>query len=127
MTGYDDYLQSVRRGAKAGLVKAGHRVVAVATPLTPLEYGDLRSSLAVSTSGTDTSGYGVDLGYGEASTTGDLEVSVGSDLPYAVVQHEDLTLRHDDGGPKFLERAVQQSAGEVAAIVAAEVRRAAGA
>lgn len=32
---------------------------------------------------------------------------------YAIVQHEDLTLKHDEGGPKFLERPVFQLAPEI--------------
>jgi hypothetical protein len=46
------------------------------------------------------------------------------DADYAVYQHEDLTYRHDDGGPKFLETALVSERGAVARLVQAEIRAA---
>jgi hypothetical protein len=110
----DDYLAAVRRGAAQGLTQAAHRVAAVAVPMTPRETGDLRSAIT----------NGVIPAH---EVGGQLEAAIVVDgLPYAVRQHEDLTLNHDDGGPKFLERAVDETADEVGQIVTAAVRRATG-
>lgn len=40
-------------------------------------------------------------------------VIVSYDTPYARRQHEDTTLRHSIGGPKFLENAVKDNQGEI--------------
>lgn len=101
-----EMVRRVREGAAEGLTLAAERVRAVAVPRTPLEYGDLRSAHTV-----------------VPATPDDLESAVVNDLPYAVKQHEDLTLRHDDGQAKFLESAALDSAREVEQIVAASVRR----
>lgn len=97
----------ITAGAVDGLNLAAQRVQAVAVPRTPLEYGDLRDSLTVVSALTD-----------------DLRSAVVSDLPYAVRQHEDLTLRHDDGGPKFLETAALDSHAEVESLMATAARHA---
>ncbi|GAB3166906.1 hypothetical protein GCM10027059_26560 [Myceligenerans halotolerans] len=101
-----EMVRRVREGAAEGLTLAAERVRAVAVPRTPLEYGDLRSAHTV-----------------VPATPDDLGSAVVNDLPYAVKQHEDLTLRHDDGQAKFLESAALDSAREVEQIVAASVRR----
>jgi hypothetical protein len=97
---------AVRAAAVDGLNLSAERVRAVAVPRTPLEYGDLRSSLTV-----------------VPATEGDLESAVVSDLPYAVRQHEDLSLRHDDGQAKYLESAALESVGEIEQIMAGALRR----
>lgn len=102
-------INTVRSAAAVGLTLAAERVRAVAVPRTPLEYGDLRSSLQVSPASPD-----------------DLTSSVSSDLPYAARQHEDLSLRHDDGQAKYLESAALDSRPEVEALIAAAARRALG-
>lgn len=100
-------MEAAARAALAeGLSLAAERVRAVAVPRTPLEYGDLRSSLTV-----------------VPATERDLASAVVSDLPYAVKQHEDLSLRHDDGQAKYLESAALDSARDVEQIVAGAVRR----
>ncbi len=96
----------VRVAAAEGLTATAERVRAVAVPLTPLEYGDLRSSLTV-----------------VPADPVDLESAVVSDLPYAVKQHEDLTLRHDDGQAKFLETAAVGGRQDVAALMLTAARR----
>lgn len=102
-------VEAVRAAAAEGLNLAATRVQAVAVPRTPLEEGTLRDSLTV-----------VD------ATPDDLESAVVSDLPYAVRQHEDLTLRHDDGQAKYLESAALDSAREVEQLIAAAALRALG-
>lgn len=75
------------RGARMeGLELAAEHLLQVSSGLAPHEEGDLERSGEVSTD--------------EASGT----VAVSYDRPYAVRQHEDLTLRHDDGRQaKYLE------------------------
>jgi len=97
----------VTAGAVDGLNLSAHRVQAVAVPLTPKEYGDLRDSLAV-----------------VPATADALESAVVSDSPYAVRQHEELTWRHDDGEAKYLEKATLRSVQDVERIMAAAVQRA---
>lgn len=40
---------------------------------------------------------------------------------YPFVQHEDMTLKHDEGGPKFIERPIMQVAVDVPANLTAEL------
>lgn len=105
----DELMRRVVAGAVDGLNLWAERVRAVAVPRTPLEYGDLRDSLVVT-----------------PATADDLTSAVSSDLPYAVRQHEDLSLRHDDGQAKYLESAVYDSEHEGHQLMAAAVRRALG-
>lgn len=100
----------LREGVADGLTLAADRQQAVAVPLTPLEHGDLRGSLTV-----------------VPADVHDLEAAVVSDLPYAVRQHEDLDLRHESGGAKFLEVAAENTANEAEQLIAAAVRRRLGA
>lgn len=101
-----DLTAAVRDAAVEGLNLAAERVRAVAVPRTPLEYGDLRSAHTV-----------------VPATPDHLESAVVNDLEYAVKQHEDLTLRHDDGQAKYLESAAIESAAEIEQLMAAALRR----
>jgi hypothetical protein len=103
----------MRGAAVDGVNLVAERTRSVALPLTPLEYGDLRSSLTVQPAN-------------ELDTT--IEAAVSSDLPYAVRQHEDLHLRHDDGQAKFLETAaIRVGKTEAERIIATSVSRRLGA
>lgn len=42
---------------------------------------------------------------------------------YPIVQHEDMTLKHDEGGPKFVERPLMQEAQDVPGALVAEFDR----
>lgn len=69
------------------LTAAGYHVLGVSNEQVPHETGDLMRSGGVATEG-DT-------------------VAIYYDTPYAVVQHEDLNYRHDEGrNAKFLENAI---------------------
>ncbi|GAA2298307.1 hypothetical protein GCM10010402_66130 [Actinomadura luteofluorescens] len=58
---------------------------------------------------------------------GALEAAVSYDTPYAVRQHEDLTLRHDDGRKaKYLEDPLRDEAEVIREIIAAQIRRSLG-
>lgn len=94
-----------REVVKEVLLQKAAKIVALAKPLTPVaaeDGGELRDSIH-NTAGT-------------ISRNGDVSVDVvagGDAVPYALQQHEDLTLRHRVGGPKFLERPVFQVAPEI--------------
>ncbi len=98
----------VHPGALQGLRLAAELVLERSNRLVPIEEGTLERSGRVTDNGQD-------------------EVAVSYDTPYARRQHEDMTLRHDNGRqPKFLKTAMAQSRREVAELVAAHVRKALG-
>lgn len=99
---------AARAGTAAGVTRAATRVQAVTIPRTPLDAGDLRSSIVV-----------VPADAGDAQPT----AQVGSDLVYAPIQHERLDFRHRSGRAKFLESALIDTADDVQRIIAADVRR----
>lgn len=96
----------LREATVEGLNLSAERVRGVAVPLTPFQYGDLRSSLTV-----------------EPATDAELQSGVVSDLEYAIYVHEDLNARHPVGQAKYLEDAALQSVGDVEQIMAAALRR----
>ncbi|MDE0571882.1 hypothetical protein ON058_00440 [Demequina sp. B12] len=87
----DDLIAAMTEAAETGLNRVAHEVAGVAVDRAPLRDGDLRSSL------TPIPTHHI---HADQPTS-----AVGSDLPYAVRQHEDLSYRHDDGQAKFLETA----------------------
>jgi len=96
---------AVMTAAARGLLLAGENVLGDANALVPIEEGTLERSGAVT---VDSRGLRAAVSYG---------------TPYAVVQHEDLTLRHDDGRQaKFLETALTANASTSAEIIASTVR-----
>lgn len=105
----DKATAAMRDAAARGLTKAANRVQAVTIPRTPMDTGDLRSSITVA-----------------PATREDMVATVSTELPYAAKQHEDLTLRHKHGQAKFLESALNDTRAEVDAIIAAEVRKVLG-
>ena len=56
---------------------------------------------------------------------GSVEISYGKGLgdPRAVINHEKTDIHHDDGGPKYLERAMASELPKVRAAVVAELRK----
>ena len=83
----DGILVAVQEGAAEGLFFAGEHILEVSNRHIPIEEGTLQRSGKVT----------VDKGT--------LEAAVSYSTPYAVPQHEDLTLRHDPGRTaKYLER-----------------------
>lgn len=102
----DQLIAQMREAASEGLNTLNHRHIAVATPLTPLQYGDLRS------------------GHTPVPATPDhLESASVNDVQYAVIVHEDLTARHPIGQAKFFEEAAIQIEPEVEPILSTAVRR----
>jgi len=99
--------QRMRQGAARGLLLGAEHVLQQAQEVVPLDEGPLQQSGTAS----------VD----EPSLT----AMVSYDTPYAVRQHEELDYRHAPGRTaKYLERPLNASRAEVAAIVAAQIRRA---
>ena len=98
---------AMREGAVRGLQKGMEHLLQVSRKEVPHEEGTLERS-------------------GVASVDpGTLTGAVSYDTPYAVRQHEDLTLGHDAGRKaKYLEDPANSEAGTIADIVAAEMRRA---
>lgn len=101
--------KAAREAAAKGLKLATEHVLQVSRTKVPLEEGTLeRSGTAV-----------VD----EANLLG----AVTYDTPYAVRQHEDLTLRHAGGRTaKYLEGPLHQEAETVQQIIGAEIKKAIG-
>jgi hypothetical protein len=99
----------VRAAAVDGLTKAAEHLLQVSRGQVPLETGTLeRSGVAT-----------VD----EAN----LQAAVSYDTPYAVRQHEDLTLDHDRGRKaKYLEDPANQEAATMAKIIQAALQDAIG-
>ncbi|WP_399088022.1 hypothetical protein ACGH2B_12495 [Streptomyces sp. BBFR2] len=96
-----------REGAVRGLLLGAEHLLAASRAEVPLDEGTLERSGAAS----------VD----ESSLT----AAVSYDTPYAVRVHEDMTARHSPGRKaKYLENPARREAGQIAAIIAAQVRRA---
>lgn len=99
--------RQLRQAAARGVFLAAEHVLSESQQVVPLDESPLMHSGTAS----------VD----EATLTG----MVSYDTPYAVRQHEELTYRHAPGRTaKYLERPLNDARAEVAAIVAAQVRRA---
>jgi len=98
--------QAERAGAIKGLQKAAEHLLEVSRELVPIEEGTLERS-------------------GVASVDeAELRAAVSYDTPYAVRQHEDLTLKHDEGRQaKYLEEPMNTERSTMLDIVAAEIRR----
>ena len=85
-----------------------------ASDLAPVEHGDLRGSLEP----------GGEHGLFN-SEAGGLIMTVGSELPYAAVQHEDLTFNHPLGGQaKYLETPLNENRSEYMRRLAGAAREA---
>lgn len=103
----DAATQAMRQGAARGLYLAAEHVLTESQAVVPIDEGPLQHSGTAS----------VD----EPSLT----AMVSYDTPYAVKQHEDLTLRHAPGRTgKYLERPLNAERAQVKALIAAQLRRA---
>ena len=88
-----------------GLNLAAEHLLQASTQLAPHEEGDLARSGEVSSDPTTNT------------------VAVSFDRPYAVVQHEDLTLRHDDGKQaKYLEEPMNSEQETMLQLIASQAR-----
>lgn len=65
---------------------------------------------------------------GQASNDGKSRAAVSYDTPYAVRQHEDMTLHHEGKGEsKWLENTMSRSSKRVGQIIATALRKGSGA
>src|SRR5690606_31559273 len=97
----------VRAAGIRGLRLAAEHVLEEANRTVPLEEGTLMRSGTVS----------VDEQRGEAA--------ISYDTPYAIRQHEDLTLRHDPGRrAKWLEATLRERQRAVRDYIAGEIKKA---
>jgi len=98
---------AIRAAAANGLGLAAEHLLQASRALVPLEEGTLERS-------------------GVASVDADsLSATVSYDTAYAVVQHEDLSLRHDAGRQaKYLEQPANSERDTMQALIAAQIRRA---
>ncbi|MCX4818362.1 hypothetical protein OG883_00250 [Streptomyces sp. NBC_01142] len=97
---------AIRSGLLRGLNLAGELTLQATRQRVPIAEGTLERSGAVS----------VD----EQALT----AAVVYDTPYAVRVHEDMTARHSPGrSAKYVESVLPEVAGEVQAVIAAQVRR----
>lgn len=98
--------QKINRATQQGLYLAGQHILNVSNKQVPHEEGDLERSGVVSEAGGN-----------------NLEIAVSYDTPYAVRQHEDLSLRHDAGrNAKFLENACRSERGTAGKIIAKAIK-----
>lgn len=92
---------------RRGLALAGEHILGESRKLVPHEEGTLERSGAV------------------VVHPDELAVTVSYDTPYAVRQHEDLSLKHDDGRQaKYLEDPLNTESVTALDIIGAQVRRA---
>lgn len=92
-----------------GLMVAGLHVLGVSNAKAPIETGELIRSGQVS----------------QDESTGLTAISYDTD--YAVVQHEDMSMNHDDGREaKFLESSLNSESDAVLQIIATSVKRGVG-
>lgn len=113
LSGIVGKLRAVQEHAKAakleGLQVAGLHVLAVSNAKAPIETGELIRSGQVSQD--ESSGL----------------TAISYDTDYAVVQHEDMSMNHDDGRQaKFLESSLVSESDAVLQIIATSVKRGAG-
>lgn len=95
-----------QKAALEALIDGAEFILDRSNAIAPIDEGDLIRSGAV------------------AVDTGDNSVNVFYDTPYAVRQHEDLSLRHSNGRrAKFLESAMRANKDKVIEFVASAIRK----
>ncbi|MEU9557977.1 hypothetical protein [Streptomyces fumanus] len=100
-------VRQLRAGGARGLLRGAEHVLGLSTDRVPLDEGYLQST------GTADVDPAV------------LRAAVSYDGPYAVRQHEELRWRHAPGREaKYLENSLNASRPQVAALIAAALRRA---
>ncbi len=98
---------AVRDGGHEGVEDAAKLVFEESQRQVPVKTGALKDSGKVTVDGLDA------------------EISYGEGLPddRAVIIHEKLDIRHDTGSAKYLENPTTAAASQVAAVIAAGIRR----
>ncbi|GAA2327539.1 hypothetical protein [Dactylosporangium salmoneum] len=99
-------LGEIRVGQVQGLTVAAEHLLQVSRTLVPIDEATLERSGVASVDASER------------------RAAVSYDTPYAVIQHEELTYRHDPGRQaKYLEQPFHTEKNTMIALVAAEVRR----
>ncbi|MYR46597.1 hypothetical protein [Streptomyces sp. SID5910] len=103
--------QAVNRAARAGALRGvrlgAEHLLQVSRARVPIEEGTLERSATVTVDEAD------------------ITAAVSYDTPYAVRQHEDMTLRHDAGrSAQYLRGPLHEENGTITELIAAQVRRA---
>ncbi|WKU03753.1 hypothetical protein [Micromonospora sp. HUAS LYJ1] len=102
----DKVLAALAGASFDGTLLAGEHLLQMSSGLAPHEEGDLERSGEVS------------------SDPGTGAVAVSYDRPYAVKQHEDMTLRHDEGRQaKYLEEPMDTERDTMLALIARATRK----
>lgn len=100
-----DVAAKLRKSSARGLALASEHVLGVGNEKVPLEEGTLQRSGTTSVDEKK------------------LRAAVSYDTPYATKQHEDMTLRHDNGREaKWLENAINSEQDAVREIIARTIR-----
>ena len=99
-----DAKAAVRAGGRRGLTMALEHILGVSRDQVPHEEATLERS-------------------GKAGLVSDTKGGVSYDTPYAVIQHEDMTLAHDPGrNAKYLENAFNSERSTAAKIIATQIK-----
>lgn len=109
LRGLTQAAQRMQHGAARGVGEWGEHVLGEAVRIVPIEEGTLQNSGTVAQTAD---GHTAAVGFGS-----------GAAAPYAVKQHEDLSLHHDAGRQaKYLEQPLQASKATGMRIVAQAIR-----
>ncbi|MGO1349191.1 MAG: hypothetical protein ACTMIL_10160 [Brevibacterium aurantiacum] len=102
-----DAKAAIRSGSRRGVALAAEHLLGESRRVVPIEEGTLERSMRASTTANG------------SEVTG----AVSADTPYCVVQHEDLSFRHDKGrSAKYIERPLNANRGKFGEIIAASLR-----
>jgi hypothetical protein len=99
--------------ARDALRQQADETVRIAAARAPRETGELANSIFVRVT--------------ENAGAGNVTVDLGFRAEHAAAQHEDMSLQHDDGEPKFLERTLMERKDSIAAALGSYLRGAVGA
>jgi hypothetical protein len=104
-------MAKLRAGAIAGLEDAVEIIKDQAVKNAPEDTKDLKDSAQ-----TNVKQRGGKL-------RGEVSFGKGLDDPRAVINHEKTNIHHDDGGPKYLERAMASELPKVQRVLQSEIRK----
>ena len=100
-------MDEIKRGMQEVLLDGAERIADESQSQVPISSGELRENCKV-------------------TLDGELSVTIGYDLPYAVIQHENLAIKHDGGKAKFLENPFEMECGNIVAAAAEKIKRVIG-